>query len=123
MASRAARLITLAISVVGLWAGAAPAGANSQGPASEMGALEHRVLANVNALRHEHGLGSLRFSLKLAAAARSHSAEMAEYGYFSHDSVNGSAFDKRIGRHYPLRGSPHGAVREEPLVAHPAVGR
>jgi len=121
MASRAARLITLAISIVGLWAGAAPAGANSQGPASEMGALEHRVLANVNALRHEHGLGSLRFSLKLAAAARSHSAEMAKYGYFSHDSMNGSSFDKRIGRYYPLRGSRYWSVGENLLWSSPDV--
>jgi uncharacterized protein YkwD len=121
MARRAARLLTAALCVVGLWAVAAPAGANSQAPTSAMGALEQGVLADVNTLRHDHGLASLRLSSKLAAAARSHTVEMAKRGYFSHDSANGSSFDKRIVRYYPLGGSRYWSVGENLLWSSPDV--
>jgi uncharacterized protein YkwD len=121
MARRAARLVTAVLSVVGLWVAAAPAGATSRAPASAMGALEQGVLADVNALRHDHGLSSVRFSVKLAAAARAHSLEMATRGYFSHDSANGSSFDKRIVRYYPLRGTHYWSVGENLLWSSPDV--
>ena len=97
--------LALAISVVGLWVVASPAGATSQRPASAMGALEQGVLSDINGFRRDHNLAPLRFSPKLAAAARSHSSEMAQRGYFSHDSANGSSF-----------GQPH-------LALLPAQGR
>jgi len=121
MARRAARLVTAALSVVGLWVAAAPAGATSQAPTTAMGALEQGVLSDVNALREQHGLGSVRFSSKLAAAARAHSVEMARRGYFSHDSANGSSFDKRIVRYYPLRGTHYWSVGETLLWSSPDV--
>jgi uncharacterized protein YkwD len=121
MARRAARIVTAALCIVGLWSVAAPADASSQSPATAMSALEQGVLADVNALRHEHGLSSLRFSTKLAAAARSHSFEMAKRGYFSHDSANGSTFDKRIVRYYPLRGTHYWSVGENLLWSSPDV--
>lgn len=121
MARRAARLVTAVISVVGLWAVAAPAGATSQAPATAMSALERGVLVDVNALRRDHGLSSLRLSTKLAAAARAHSVEMAKRGYFSHDSANGSSFDKRIARYYPLRGTHYWSVGENLLWSSPDV--
>jgi uncharacterized protein YkwD len=86
-----------------------------------MAALEQDVLANVNLLRHQHGLAALRLSSKLAAAARSHSAEMAQRGYFSHDSANGSSFDKRISRFYPLSGRRYWSVGENLLWSSPDV--
>ena len=121
MARRAARLVTAALSVVGLWAVAAPAGATSQAPATAMGTLEQGVLADVNALRQQHGLASVRLSAKLAAAARVHSEEMAKRGYFSHDSANGSSFDKRIVRYYPLQGTHYWSVGENLLWSSPDV--
>jgi len=121
MARRAARIVTAALTVVGLWAVVAPAGASNQAPAAAMSGLEQGVLADVNALRHEHGLGSLRFSTKLAAAARAHSFEMAKRGYFSHDSANGSSFDRRIVRYYPLRGTRYWSVGENLLWSSPDV--
>jgi uncharacterized protein YkwD len=121
MARRAARLVTAVLSIVGLWVAAAPAGATSQAPATAMGVLEQGVLADVNALRHQHGLGSVRFSTKLAAAARAHSLEMARRGYFGHDSANGSSFDKRIVRYYPLRGTHYWSVGENLLWSSPDV--
>jgi uncharacterized protein YkwD len=121
MARRVARLVTAVISVVGLWAAAAPAGATSQAPATAMSALEQGVLADVNALRRDHGLASLRLSTKLAAAARAHTVEMAKRGYFSHDSANGTSFDKRIVRYYPLRGTHYWSVGENLLWSSPDV--
>jgi uncharacterized protein YkwD len=121
MARRAARLATVVLSVVGLWVAAAPAGASSQAPTTAMATLEQGVLTDVNALRHEHGLAALRLSPKLAAAARAHSFEMARRGYFGHDSANGSSFDKRIVRYYPLRGTRYWSVGENLLWSSPDV--
>jgi uncharacterized protein YkwD len=65
-------------------------------------ALESGVFDQLNALRRQHGLTSLRLSVRLCAAARQHSSEMAARGYFSHSSANGSSFDKRLARYYPV---------------------
>jgi uncharacterized protein YkwD len=121
MARSAVRCLVLALSVVGLWAGATPAGATSQSPTSAMAGLEQGVLANINAFRRDHGLAPLQMSAKLSAAARSHSAEMAQRGYFSHDSANGSSFDRRISRYYPLKGAHYWSVGENLLWSSPSV--
>ena len=121
MARRALLCLALALSAVGLWAGSAPAGAIGQGPTSVMGALEQDVLSNVNFLRRQHGLAALRLSSKLAAAARLHSTEMAQRGYFSHDSANGTSFDKRIGRFYTSGGKRYWSVGENLLWSSPDV--
>ena len=121
MARRALLCLALGLSVIGFWSGAVPAGATAQRPATAMGALEHDVLSNVNLLRHQHGLGALRLSAKLAAAARLHSAEMAQRGYFSHDSANGTSFDKRIARFYSLGGKHYWSVGENLLWSSPDV--
>ncbi|MDX6435761.1 MAG: hypothetical protein QOK34_595, partial [Gaiellaceae bacterium] len=80
-----------------------------------MGALEQGVLSDINGFRRDHNLAPLRFSPKLAAAARSHSSEMAQRGYFSHDSANGTSFDRRISRYYPLKGAHYWSVGENLL--------
>jgi uncharacterized protein YkwD len=160
MARRALLCFALGVSLVGLWAGSAPAGTSgwhlarsapatasgwhlvspaatgtigrqSEGvtPAAATGrqptrvtsALEQDVLANVNLFRHQHGLGALRLSSKLEAAARLHSTEMAQRGYFSHDSANGTSFDKRIARFYSLGGKRYWSVGENLLWSSPDV--
>jgi len=121
MARRALLCLALTASAVGLWAGSAPAGAIGRGSTSATAALERDVLSNVNLLRHQHGLGALRLSAKLAAAARLHSTEMAQRGYFSHDSANGTSFDKRIARFYSLSGKHYWSVGENLLWSSPDV--
>jgi uncharacterized protein YkwD len=121
MARSALRLVLLGVSIVALWAGATPAGATSQRPIGATGALEQDVLANVNLVRHQHGLAALRLSTKLSAAARAHSAEMAQHGYFSHNSANGTSFDKRIARFYSLGGKRYWSVGENLLWSSPDV--
>jgi uncharacterized protein YkwD len=86
-----------------------------------MRSLEQDVLASINALRSEHGLAPLRLSTALSAAARQHSNEMAARGYFSHDSANGSSFDRRIARYYPIGGRRYWSVGENLLWSSPDV--
>jgi uncharacterized protein YkwD len=79
------------------------------------------VLYNMNAFRREHGLAPLRMSAALSAAARKHSTDMATRGYFSHTSVGGTSFDKRIARFYPLGNKHYWSVGENLLWSSPDV--
>jgi uncharacterized protein YkwD len=58
---------------------------------------EGQVVALLNAIRHEHGLGTLTSSTALRKAARSHSSDMLARGYFEHNSPH-ETFDVRIRR-------------------------
>jgi uncharacterized protein YkwD len=121
MGSRSLRLVALVVTAFGLWVVASPAGASSQHPAASLSSLEQGVLADINSLRAQHGLAPLRLSVSLSAAARQHSSEMAARGYFSHDSANGSSFDKRIARYYPMGRSRYWSVGENLLWSSPDV--
>ena len=121
MGSRTLRLVALAIAAVGLWVVASPAGATADRSHASLSALERGVLAELNALRKQHGLSPLRVSSRLSAAARQHSLEMAARGYFSHNSANGSSFDRRIVRFYPVSGSRYWSVGENLLWSSPDV--
>jgi uncharacterized protein YkwD len=121
MGRRTYVLVALALAAVGLWVVVSPAGATARRPATSLSSLEQGVLADLNALRRQHGLAPLRVSPRLSAAARQHSAEMAARGYFSHDSANGSSFDRRIARYYPIGGSRYWSVGENLLWSSPNV--
>src|SRR5262249_58494173 len=97
-----AQLLLLALSAVVLWTVASPAGATSGSQAVQMRSLEAGVLADLNEYRRENGLPALHLSPALSRAARQHSMEMATRGYFAHNSANGSTFDRRIARFYPM---------------------
>ncbi|MFY9580149.1 MAG: CAP domain-containing protein [Gaiellaceae bacterium] len=116
-----AQLLLLCASAVALWTAASPAGAVPGGRAVPMQSLEAGVLADLNAFRRAHGLVALRLSPALSQAARQHSAEMAARGYFSHDSANGSSFDKRIARFYPMGFHHFWSVGENLLWSSPDV--
>ncbi|SRR5712691_4376064 len=90
-------------------------------PDSSLNSLERSVLGDVNALRSQHGLAPMRFSSALTAAARQHSEEMAARGYFSHSSANGSSFDRRIARFYPMGGRHYWSVGENLLWSSPGI--
>jgi uncharacterized protein YkwD len=121
MAGRVTRLLALAALILGLCTVATPAGATADRPATAMRSLEQDVLFNLNALRRQHGLVPLRFSTKLAAAARHHSTDMANRGYFSHSSASGSSFSRRIARFYPMDGRRYWSVGENLLWSSPDV--
>ncbi len=121
MSRRAARLIALVALALSVSTLASPAGATVARRASSMQTLEAGLLAQVNTLRRAHGLVALRPSAKLALAARQHSGEMAARGYFSHSSADGSHFDRRIGRYYPMGGRRYWSVGENLLWSSPDV--
>ncbi len=99
---------------------AAPARQKNQARVAQS-ALEAGVLGEVNGLRRRHGLLPLRLSGSLSTAARQHSAEMAARGYFSHSSANGSSFDRRVARYYPMGRSRYWSVGENLLWSSPDV--
>jgi uncharacterized protein YkwD len=75
--------------------------------------LDRQLLSQVNAVRVQHGLRPLELSQRLTAAATRHSMEMAQLGYFSHTSANGTAYWKRIRRFYPETGFQSWTVGED----------
>jgi uncharacterized protein YkwD len=80
-------------------------------------ALEAAVVLEMNRVRAQHGLRPLRAAPSLRVAARSHSLSMLEFGYFSHDSADGTAFNERIKRHYTNRGWRTWSVGETLLAS------
>ena len=63
--------------------------------------VSHRVVVRstlclLNHARASRGLRRLHLQRRLGRAARSHSADMARRGYFSHDSRSGASFLDRI---------------------------
>src|SRR5690348_1744588 len=57
-------------------------------------ALESTVLTALNQVRIDNGLVPLRLNTRLGAAADLHSREMADRGFFAHESADGSEFWK-----------------------------
>jgi uncharacterized protein YkwD len=87
------------------------------------------ILAAINAERLKRDLRPLRLSVPLNAAARQHSREMVEKGYFAHTSADGTSFAKRIACFYPSNGYRRVSAGENilwsggPLTAATAVDR
>lgn len=69
-----------------------------------LASLEQDILTKVNDVRAAHGLRSLKISSELESAAVDHSQSMLTYGYFGHESRDGSPFKARLTRFYPLDG-------------------
>jgi uncharacterized protein YkwD len=91
--------------VIGAATLVAPVAAGATGSVTYQSGSEQQVLALLNQIRTSHGLSPLTASGPLRSAARAHSADMLQQGYFDHDSP-GEAWDARIG-HYlrsPLLG-------------------
>jgi uncharacterized protein YkwD len=83
--------------------------------------LELQLLGQMNAVRTRRGLHALRISGPLTAAARQHSASMAQKGSFSHASADGTSFWKRVASFYDYRGYRSWSVGENLLWASPDV--
>ena len=92
------RQLALVVAAVGLWV-VPPSLAEPRSAG-----LARSVVHEINSVRREHGVGPLVLSAKLSAAARQHTREMGSAGYFEHESVDHSAFSKRLERFYPWRG-------------------
>lgn len=66
--------------------------------------VEAQLVQAINTLRRSRGLKPFTVSAKLASAAAQHTRDMGANGYFEHESLDGSAFWKRIERWYGSRG-------------------
>jgi uncharacterized protein YkwD len=82
-------LVSCALALVLLATGASPALADGR-------TYRHRLLADINQVRVEHGLVPLRASRGLHRAAQRHSADMIARDYFGHTSPTGSTLYHRI---------------------------
>jgi uncharacterized protein YkwD len=83
---------------------AAPVGATGTSPNQSLDALDDSIVSQINVVRRAHGLRPLRASAQLHRSADGHSRTMATYGFFAHESRDGTAFWKRIRRAYPPAG-------------------
>jgi uncharacterized protein YkwD len=79
--------------------------------------LERNVFVQLNVVRRAYRVAPLRRSAGLVVAARYHSIEMARYGYFGHQSADGSSFERRVARFYPIGTHRLWAVGENLLWA------
>ena len=79
------------------------------------GLAARNVVAAINAVRAQHGLRPLRLVRPLTFAAGQHSSEMGTHGYFSHDSVDGTSFWKRVEGYYGSHGYRYWSVGENLL--------
>lgn len=94
----------LAVALTGTFVAAPVAAPDSSTRVERRLVLEAAVVREMNRVRVAAGLQPLRSSPRLRTAARGHSRSMLEYGFFSHDSVDGTAFSDRIRRYYSSRG-------------------
>lgn len=99
----------------------ASAGSLTAGPVSTRPLLETKLLVEVNSLRVSRGLAPLRVNRELAAAARQHSREMVEDGYFAHDGA-GSSYARRLQAYYPLGDHHRWFVGENLVWGSPSIG-
>jgi uncharacterized protein YkwD len=83
--------------------------------------LESGVLVDINAFRRAHRLAPLKLNVRLTAAARAHTVQMAKDGYFSHDSADGSSFWRRIQAFYASSPWTYWSVGENLLWSSPTV--
>jgi len=88
-----AALAVLVASVGVASASAAPSGLSG---VQALRSLDVAIVAQLNAVRAQHGLRRLTVAPGLAASARIHSRQMAVSGVFEHDSPNGTLWWKRI---------------------------
>lgn len=115
------RAHAVAACLIALLALGPAAAARTRSRTTTLTALQAGVLANINSFRQQHGLRPLRASRFLSSAAHQHSVEMALRGYFSHSSANGSSFDSRVARFYPVGHSRFWSVGENLLWSSPDV--
>ncbi len=69
---------------------------SSPEPTSEQPTMADRVVQLVNDVRADHGCGAVTVDERIERAASKHSTDMAQRGYFSHDTPEGVGFAERI---------------------------
>jgi len=120
--ARGARIVVAVALIALLGAFAAPTARSGKAATRvTLTSLESGVLSELNQIRAQHGLPPLKISARLTAASAQHSREMGTAGYFEHNSNDGTAFWKRIGRWYGSTGYGYWSVGENLLWSSPDV--
>jgi uncharacterized protein YkwD len=96
-------LVLPASAVASSSAGTAEAGTARTVAVTRAPSLEELLLREINAVRATRGLGMLTASTALSHSAVAHSRAMATYGFFAHESRNGTSFSQRIKQYYVPR--------------------
>jgi uncharacterized protein YkwD len=85
-------------------------------------AYEVRLVEAINDVREDHGLRRLRLARGLMRSSGSHSLQMANRGYFSHSSWNGTSFFTRIKSYFSCAHARYFSAGENMLWARPRIG-
>lgn len=93
-------VLILALVVLGIGASGAGAAGGSSRSLTAADQLESQVLVELNKVRRDHGLAPVKSSRPLTLAADAHSRAMGTFGFFQHESRDGSAFWKRVQKFY-----------------------
>jgi uncharacterized protein YkwD len=115
------RLCALSLALLALGAPTSAAGTPPR-TISAVDALEASVLVELNAVRARHKLAPMRLSSSLSAAANAHSKAMAERGFFSHRSADGTSFWQRVQSYYGSARYRYWSVGENLLWKSPSIG-
>ena len=107
--------LALALGVLGVFAAGAGAASKPVRTLAAADQLESQVLAGLNAIRRQHGLTPLRLSRPLSTASDAHSRAMGTFGFFDHNSRDGSEFWQRVQRFYGPDGYKSWSVGENLL--------
>ena len=83
---------------------AAPAAATESTAIESLDSLDIAIVARINVIRARYGLPPMRENAQLSRAADGHTRAMGTYGFFAHESRDGTSYSKRIRRDYPQGG-------------------
>jgi uncharacterized protein YkwD len=104
--------LAVAAAVAASLVGGVSASRAQQSHRSSVLTLDLGVLQQLNQVRRAHHLVPFALDPSLGAAAREHSQDMLENGFFAHDSSDGEPFWKRIQAFYPQSPSGYWSVGE-----------
>ena len=85
-----------ALAALALLAALAACASTSEDPTRSAADHSHAFAPKLNAVRAQNDLAALRPEARLAAAAETHAADMAEADFISHDGSDGSTMQSRI---------------------------
>ena len=107
--------LATALGLLGVFAAGAGAASKPVRTLAAADQLESQVLVELNTIRRQHRLTPLRLSRPLSTAADAHSRAMGTFGFFDHDSRDGSEFWQRVQRFYGPDGYKSWSVGENLL--------
>jgi uncharacterized protein YkwD len=90
------RTLAVALIAAALAATAVVTAPTAHAASARLTPTEKAVIRLMNRVRARHGLPALKTSRRLARAADGHSRDMLRHDFFSHQSSDGTSFDRRV---------------------------